>query len=125
MMHEIGHSLGLPHPGDYNADGSDITYANSAAYYQDSRQYSIMSYFDATSTGANYVPPGQTSSYSSATPLRDDIAAIQAIYGANMTTRAGDTVYGFNCTADDKAAFDFTVNTAPIVCIWTRAATTP
>ena len=118
MMHEIGHSLGLPHPGDYNADGSDITYANSAAYYQDSRQYSIMSYFDATSTGANYVPPGQTSSYSSATPLRDDIAAIQAIYGANMTTRAGDTVYGFNCTADDKAAFDFTVNTAPIVCIW-------
>ena len=118
MMHEIGHSIGLPHPGDYNADGSTITYANSAAYYQDSRQYTIMSYFDATSTGANFVPPGETASYSSATPLRDDIAAIQAIYGANMTTRAGDTVYGFNSNTDDPSAFDFTVNKDPIVSIW-------
>ncbi len=118
MMHEIGHSIGLPHPGDYNADGSTITYANSARYYQDSRQYTVMSYFDASSTGANFVPPGDTASYSSATPLRDDIAAIQAIYGANMTTRAGDTVYGFNSNTDDPSAFDFTVNTHPIVCIW-------
>ncbi len=118
MMHEIGHSLGLPHPGDYNADGSTITYANSAAYFQDSNQYTIMSYFDATSTGANFVPPGDTASYSAATPLRDDIAAIQAIYGANMTTRAGDTTYGFNSNTDDPQAFDFTVNTHPVACIW-------
>ena len=118
QMHEIGHSLGLPHPGDYNADGSTITYANSAEYYQDSNQYTIMSYFDASSTGANFVPPGDNASYSAATPLRDDIAAIQAIYGANMTTRTGDTVYGYNSNTDDPQAFDFTVNTHPIVCIW-------
>jgi serralysin len=118
MMHEIGHSLGLPHPGDYNANGSTITYANSAEYFQDSNQYTIMSYFSGSSTGANFVPPGDIASYSAATPLRDDIAAIQAIYGANMTTRAGDTTYGFNSNTDDPQAFDFTVNTHPIVCIW-------
>src|SRR6185436_1669679 len=37
--------------------------------------------------------------YASA-PLLDDIAAAQMAYGANMTTRTGDTVYGFNSTAD-------------------------
>ncbi|WP_308238082.1 M10 family metallopeptidase C-terminal domain-containing protein [Phenylobacterium sp. J367] len=36
----------------------------------------------------------------SAAPLLDDIAAIQLEYGANMATRTGDTVYGFNATAD-------------------------
>ena len=117
MMHEIGHSLGLPHPGDYNADGTTITYANSAVYYQDSRQYTVMSYFDATSTGANFVPPGETASYSSATLLIDDIAAIQAIYGANMSTRTGDTVYGFHSNAG-PVAYDFTVTTAPVISIW-------
>ena len=117
MMHEIGHSLGLPHPGEYNADGTTITYANSAGYYQDSLQYTIMSYFSATSTGANFVPPGDTASYSAATPLLDDIAAIQAIYGANMTTRAGDTTYGYNSNAGN-VAFDFTVTTAPVASIW-------
>ncbi len=30
-----------------------------------------------------------------------------------MTTRAGDTVYGFNSTAD-QGVFDFTQNTHPI-----------
>jgi serralysin len=39
------------------------------------------------------------------------------MYGADMTTRAGDTVYGFNSTAD-KAVFDFTQNTHPVVTIW-------
>jgi serralysin len=29
----------------------------------------------------------------------DDIAAIQKLYGANMSTRAGDTTYGFNSNA--------------------------
>lgn len=35
-----------------------------------------------------------------ATPLLNDIAAAQKLYGANMSTRTGDTVYGFNSTAD-------------------------
>src|SRR5882757_2986753 len=51
------------------------------------------------------------------TPMVDDVAAIQAIYGADMTTRAGDTTYGFHSNAG-RAVFDFTVDTTPIVTIW-------
>ena len=39
---------------------------------------------------------------------------------ADMTTRAGDTVYGFNSTAD-RAVFDFSTNDVPIVTIWDAA----
>ncbi len=116
-IHEIEHALGFPHPGDYNADGSSITYAANAPYYQDSRQYTALSYFDASSTGANYVPPGETASYSGGTPLLHDVAALQAVYGVNTATRAGDTVYGYNSTAG-REAYDFTVNTHPVATIW-------
>jgi serralysin len=94
LIHEIGHTLGLSHPGDYDAgpDGN-ISYANSAIYYEDSRQYSVMSYWSEINTGADF-----RGGYASA-PLLDDIAAIQRIYGANMSTRPGDTTYGFNSTA--------------------------
>ena len=91
LIHEIGHSLGLSHPGTYDAsDDTAPTYASSAAYFEDSRQYSVMSYFDESNTGAQY------GSVYSAVPLLDDISAIQALYGANMSAFAGDTVYGFN-----------------------------
>ena len=49
--------------------------------------------------------------------MAHDIAAIQSLYGVNMTTRTGDTVYGFNSNAG-RAAFDFTQNTAPVIAIW-------
>jgi serralysin len=117
LMHEVGHALGAPHPGDYNANGSPITYAADATYLQDSRQYTIMSYFDASNTGADSVLDSTGLSYSAATPLLHDIAALQAMYGANMTTRTGDTVYGYNSNAANSA-FDFTVNVAGIVSIW-------
>lgn len=92
LIHEIGHALGLDHPGAYN--GGSPTYANDAEYVQDSSQYTVMSYFDASATGADH------GWISASTPLLHDIAAIQLLYGANMTTRTGDTVYGFNSNAD-------------------------
>ena len=52
-----------------------------------------------------------------ATPLIHDIAAIQRIYGADMTTRTGDTVYGFNRNAG-RDTYDFTKTPAPIMAIW-------
>ncbi|QDX30077.1 serralysin family metalloprotease [Dickeya poaceiphila] len=94
FTHEIGHALGLSHPAEYNAGEGDISYENSAAYAEDSRQFSIMSYWDVESTGGDF------RGHYSAGPMIDDIAAIQKLYGANMTTRTGDTVYGFNSNTD-------------------------
>lgn len=93
LMHEIGHAIGLEHPGSYNAaPGASITYANNAEYIQDTRQYTIMSYFGESNTGG-YFPV-----YSD-TPMIHDIAAVQRLYGARTTTRTGNTVYGFNSNA--------------------------
>lgn len=111
ILHEMGHALGLSHPGAYNATaGQTLTYADNAEYYQDSYEYTIMSYFGSSNTGA-------TRSGFAQTPLTDDIAAMQSLYGANMTTRTGDTHYGFNSNAD-RPAFDFSLNTNPVVAIW-------
>lgn len=97
LLHEIGHAIGLSHPAAYNAgSGGTITYSGSAIYYEDSLQYSVMSYFSERETGADFRTDGTgTRRYASA-PLLDDISAAQRLYGANTTTRTGDTVYGFN-----------------------------
>lgn len=110
IIHEIGHAIGLDHPGNYN--GGEPTYAANAAYVQDSRQYTVMSYFDAEDTGARHYD-----TYA-ATPLLHDIAAAQALYGANYATRAGNTVYGFNSTANRA---QFHINSAAedvVFAIW-------
>lgn len=115
-IHEIGHSIGLGHTGNYNAGQGNPTYANSGHWINDTRQYSLMSYWDASNSGANH-----QYEYAS-TPLLMDIYAIQQLYGANMGTRSGNTVYGFNSTAGDDQ-FDFTVNTRPVIAIWDGGGT--
>ena len=93
FIHEIGHTIGLQHPGDYNAaPNTVITYDNNAAYIQDTWQYSLMSYFSETNTG------GSWSGYNMS-PMIDDIAAAQRLYGANGSTRIGNTIYGFHSNA--------------------------
>lgn len=89
LTHEIGHAIGLAHPGEYDASEGEFTYEEAAEYFEDSRQYSVMSYFGSFNTGASLT------GFASA-PQLDDIAAAQRLYGANMTTRTGDTVYGWN-----------------------------
>ena len=112
IMHEIGHSLGLDHAGNYN--GGSPTYGNTSSgwlYTEDSHQYTIMSYFSASNTGANW-----GGKYAQ-TPMVYDIMAIQQMYGADYTTRAGNTVYGFNSNAGNSL-YNFSQNTSPILTIW-------
>ena len=50
-------------------------------------------------------------------PLLHDILTIQTKYGADPTTRVGDTVYGFNSNAGN-AVYDFGQNPYPHLAIY-------
>jgi Ca2+-binding RTX toxin-like protein len=97
LLHELGHTLGLSHTGGYEGD----TYVEKANFAQDNAAWSMMSYLTAGSAGISW----QT--VYSATPMLIDIGALQASYGANMTTRTGDTVYGFNSNIADRQVLNF------------------
>ena len=46
ILHEMGHSLGLVHPGNYNADdATPPNYEDNAVFAQDTRKTTLMSYF--------------------------------------------------------------------------------
>lgn len=107
MLHEIGHAMGMSHPGLYDAqNGYNITYANSAQFTQDSESLTVMSYFDSDETGGTDLT-AQTLGIA-------DILALQNAYGVNMLTRAGDTTYGFG----GSGIYNFNSNTAPKLTIW-------
>ncbi|MEO1544762.1 MAG: M10 family metallopeptidase, partial [Pseudomonadota bacterium] len=102
ILHEVGHALGLSHPGEYDAsDDIRPTYLRDAEYIEDTEQYSVMSYFSETWTGADYQGEREQS-------LRThDILAIQEIYGINWNLRSGDTRYGYTATDGIPSVFDF------------------
>ena len=94
LLHEIGHGLGLKHPGDYNANGggTDGPYIDASLDY---RCYTIMSYndlgywfWDTTKNQFIGVNPE--------TPMVYDIVAIQYLYGANNSYKTGNDTYTFN-----------------------------
>lgn len=82
FVHEIGHALGLKHPGNYNAGGggTEGPYLPAA---EDNTAYSIMSYNDG--------PALPTSS--SWEPSIYDIVTIQYLYGANTAAAPGNDSY--------------------------------
>ena len=113
LMHELLHALGLDHPGDYNGDSAN--YETQALFQQDSNQYTVMSYWLASVTGADHEEGGTT--YYASTPLLFDVAALQYLYGANMATRSGDTVYGFNSNAN-RGEFNLALHPQAVFTIW-------
>ena len=101
IVHEIMHTLGLGHPGPYNADGSPdyepvyVTDSNDAAAdrsnvaLNDSWQQTIMSYFDQdmnTVVNADFAYV--------LTPMAADIEALRSFYGSSAFVE--NTIYGFN-----------------------------
>lgn len=95
VIHEMGHGMGLAHPHDGGDHGDATTFPGVRGPWSTGTSglnqgiWTTMSYND----GWNKMP-----SYSDAygwqgTLMAFDIAALQAIYGANMTTATGDDLY--------------------------------
>ncbi len=101
ILHEIGHTLGLKHPGNYNAGGGGTPgpYLSAA---DDNRQNTIMSYKNnSVSTGLNPT-----------TAMGLDVAALQYLYGANTS---GSTA--------TNGAFSFTAGNNYLESLWSTNGT--
>ena len=86
-LHELGHALGLGHPGPYeNTKGND-----KFIFDNDSYQATVMSY---RSQSGNPNIRDKATWASPDTPQIADIIAIQSLYGKPESVHPGDTVYG-------------------------------
>lgn len=88
-LHEIGHALGLKHPGDYNG-ASGTGERPFLPSYEDTTANTVMSYYgDDTESLGIY-----------------DLAAIHYIYGPSKTVRAGDDPYFINAADPTRYIWD-------------------
>ena len=95
ILHELGHGLGLAHPHDGGSESDATLFPgvgdpfDTGDFGQNQGIWTVMSYNDGWRT-----VPGNSRAYGwEGTPMALDIAALQAIYGANTTYRTGDDTY--------------------------------
>lgn len=97
LIHEIGHTLGLKHP--FEAPVITAGFDNTS--------YAVMSYTDAPQSRiVTFALNGNAiradfASVTQSSPMVLDIAAVQSIYGADTTTRTGNSTYTYN--QDDRS----------------------
>ncbi len=111
FLHELGHALGLAHPHD---DGHGSTIMPGVSYEfndygtHDLNQgvFTIMSYNRGWAIGQNPEHSGVADYGYNSGPGALDIAAIQHIYGANMSTGAGNNTYVITDKMGWKAIWD-------------------
>ncbi|MEM7524408.1 MAG: M10 family metallopeptidase C-terminal domain-containing protein [Pseudomonadota bacterium] len=84
FLHETGHALGLKHGHEDTVNGAVDT-----AY--DSHEYSVMTYRSYVGSSGSAYTNGEWSGPQTLMML--DIAATQAMYGANFEFESGDTTY--------------------------------
>ena len=86
-LHELGHALGLGHPGPYK----DRKGEEKFIFDNDSYQATVMSY---RSQSGNPNIRDKATWASPDTPQIADIIAIQSLYGKPESAHSGDTIYG-------------------------------
>jgi serralysin len=91
LLHEMGHALGLKHTFEGSDDGGGFVLDTSL----DHEGNTVMSYTEAPRTWV-LIDTGTNFAYDAISPstlMWMDIAALQHVYGANMETESGATVY--------------------------------
>lgn len=87
ILHEIGHTLGLKHPGAYNAGGG-VASGPYLSAVDDHRRNTTMSYNNAADAKTHWVSTGNGYSNQGVNPttfMPLDILALQFLYGKNQS----------------------------------------